>query len=76
MKTVPSLKKEKIDNTQDSPEGMQESIHPFPEETNIADGAEFLDDGIRMKDQPYEDEASPYDNDNTSFEDGNYEGDL
>ena len=35
-----------------SGEEMQESINPEHHEVNIADGAEFLDDGIRMKDQP------------------------
>jgi hypothetical protein len=35
-----------------SPAEVQESIRPFPHETNITDGGEFLDDAIRMKDQP------------------------
>ncbi|HTE23919.1 hypothetical protein [Flavitalea sp.] len=35
------------------PEGIQESIYPDQHEINITDGGEFLDDGIRMKDQPY-----------------------
>jgi hypothetical protein len=33
-------------------EDFQESINPFRHESNITDGAEFLDDNIRMKDQP------------------------
>jgi hypothetical protein len=33
---------------------IQESIHPHQHEINITDGSEFLDDGIRMKDQPLE----------------------
>lgn len=32
----------------------QEEINPYGPELNIADGGEFLDDGIRMKDQPFE----------------------
>ena len=35
-------------------QGIQESIHPHQHEINITDGSEFLDDGIRMKDQPLE----------------------
>ena len=34
-------------------EGVQESIYPDLHEINITDGSEFLDDGIRMKDQPF-----------------------
>jgi hypothetical protein len=34
-------------------EGIQESIYPDLHEINITDGSEFLDDGIRMKDQPF-----------------------
>ena len=33
---------------------VQESIYPNHHELNITDGGEFLDDGIRMKDQPLE----------------------
>lgn len=33
-------------------------------EVNITDGGEFLDDGIRMKDQPFPDSDTP---DNTEF---------
>ncbi|HRN57719.1 MAG TPA: hypothetical protein PLL71_14775 [Agriterribacter sp.] len=32
--------------------GIQESIYPYYREVNIADGGEFLDDAIRMTDQP------------------------
>ena len=35
-------------------EGLQESINPLHHETNTSDGSEFLDDAIRMKDQPLE----------------------
>ena len=34
-------------------EGIQESIHPDQHEINITDGGEFLDDAIRMNDQPF-----------------------
>jgi hypothetical protein len=39
-------------NVRHSGEEIQESIYPNHHETNISDGAEFLDDGTRMKDQP------------------------
>jgi hypothetical protein len=35
-----------------SSEGIQESIYPYGHEINITDGGEFLDDAIRMKEQP------------------------
>jgi len=37
-----------------SSEEFQESIKPFQHETNITEGVEFLDDTIRMTDQPLE----------------------
>lgn len=33
-------------------EEVQESINPDQHEINIADGGEFLDDALRMKEQP------------------------
>jgi hypothetical protein len=33
-------------------EGIQESIYSYDDEVNLTDGGEFLDDVIRMKDQP------------------------
>jgi hypothetical protein len=33
-------------------EETQESIYPYHREVNITDGGEFLDDAIRVKDQP------------------------
>ena len=33
-------------------EELQESIYPNHHDSDISDGAEFLDDGARMKDQP------------------------
>jgi hypothetical protein len=36
-----------------SEEEIQESIYPYHHEVNITDGGEFLDDAIRMKDQPF-----------------------
>jgi hypothetical protein len=35
-----------------SGEEIQESIYPELQEENITEGSEFLDDAIRMKDQP------------------------
>lgn len=36
-----------------SPEKNNPAIIPYEHEANIADGGEFLDDGIRMKEQPF-----------------------
>jgi DNA-binding protein Fis len=33
-------------------EEIQESIHQYQHDTNISDGGEFLDDALRMKEQP------------------------
>jgi hypothetical protein len=33
-------------------EAIQEGLYPFQHEQNITEGGEFLDDAIRMKDQP------------------------
>lgn len=35
-------------------EEVQVSITPFYHETNITEGSEFLDDAIRIKEQPLE----------------------
>jgi hypothetical protein len=45
----------------------QESIKPLNHETNITDGGEFLDDAIRMKDQPLE-EKPIEENQQTKFQ--------
>jgi len=52
MITIPSPKKGDPGNEHISGEEIQESIYPYHHDVNIADGDEFLDDGIRMKDQP------------------------
>lgn len=52
MNTIPSSLKEDPGNTKPSEE-VQESIYPHQHEINITDGGEFLDDGIRMTDQPF-----------------------
>ena len=49
-----------------SGEEIQESIYPNHQEENVTDGDEFLDDAIRMKDQPFEETSLEEDND--SFE--------
>lgn len=46
--------KKKIQKEKHPTEEMQESIYPRQHELNIGDGDEFLDDGIRMIEQPYE----------------------
>ncbi len=53
MNTDPSPRKGDTDKEQSLPDGVQESIYPYSHELNISDGGEFLDDGIRMRDQPY-----------------------
>lgn len=59
MKTImigPPQKKD-VDNNQISPEGIQESIYPNHHEVDVTDGSEFLDDAIRMKDEPFGEET-------------------
>jgi len=51
MITIPLPQKEDPNVEQTLSEG-KESIHPYHHEINITDGGEFLDDAIRMKDQP------------------------
>ena len=52
MNTILSPQKGDPGNERTSGEEIQESIYPDHREVNIADGDEFLDDAIRMKDQP------------------------
>ena len=52
MNTVPSSQKKDPTIELTSSEEVQESIHPYQHEINITNGSEFLDDAIRMKDQP------------------------
>lgn len=52
MNTNPLSKKENPGISDLSPENAQVSIYAGLNEINIADGGEFLDDGIRMNDQP------------------------
>ena len=58
MITITSPRKSDAGNEQVSSEEIHEVVHPFPHEMNITDGGEFLDDGIRMKDQPFEEPAT------------------
>lgn len=53
MSTIPFPRKADVGNEQASTEEAHEIVNPFPNEVNITDGGEFLDDGIRMKDQPF-----------------------
>lgn len=50
--TILSSPKGDPGNVHTSGEEIQESINPNYHEENITDGSEFLDDTIRMKDQP------------------------
>ncbi|MBD0333414.1 MAG: hypothetical protein ICV66_12245 [Chitinophagaceae bacterium] len=52
MNTISSSQKEDPHIELTSSEEIQESIYPHEHEVNITDGGEFLDDAIRMKDQP------------------------
>jgi hypothetical protein len=49
-----NVHKETPENAEELSDQIQESIEPYQHEINTADGAEFLDDGIRMKEQPFE----------------------
>jgi hypothetical protein len=53
MKTIHSSQKEDPNIEVTLSEGTQEIIDPYQNEINITDGGEFLDDAIRMKDQPF-----------------------
>ena len=52
MNTIIAPQKEDPGDSKISSDGIQESIYPFRHEINITDGGEFLDDAIRMTDQP------------------------
>lgn len=52
MNTIFSSHKSGQDIELNSSEDIQKSIYPFLHEINITDGSEFLDDRIRMKEQP------------------------
>jgi len=56
MKTIHSW--QDPGNVHISIEGVTGDVHPYPHEKNTTDGSEFLDDAIRMKDQPLEDNAA------------------
>jgi hypothetical protein len=51
MHTISSPKK--TPGNSKTSEEVRENVHPHPDEMNITDGGEFLDDGIRMKEQPF-----------------------
>ena len=52
MNTILSSQKGGPDIELTSLKGIQDSTYPYQHEINITDGGEFLDDAIRMKDQP------------------------
>jgi hypothetical protein len=52
MITILSPHKGDTSTAHTSGEEIQESIYPYQYELNITDGGEFLDDAIRIKDQP------------------------
>ena len=51
---IPSTQKKDPDKERILSEGVQESIYPDHQEENITEGSEYMDDAIRMKDQPFE----------------------
>jgi len=55
MNTIPFTRKEKHDDkpSEEIQESIQESIQTSEHEMNTMEGSEFLDDGIRTKDQPF-----------------------
>jgi len=52
MNTISSMQHADPGNGQRSEKEIQETVTPFQHEINITDGSEFLDDAIRMHDQP------------------------
>ena len=66
MNTIPSPQKGDSGKKRTLSEGIEESIqqriqetiHPYQHEINTSEGSEFLDDAIRMKDQPLEKTAA------------------
>lgn len=59
MNTIASSQKGNPGTELSLSEEMEESIYPFRHEVNIADGGEFLDDAIRIKDQPFVERTMP-----------------
>jgi hypothetical protein len=53
MITIFLPRKQDPGKDQASSEEIQKSINTQQQQINITDGGEFLDDGIRMKDQPF-----------------------
>jgi hypothetical protein len=47
-------RKGKAKKEQDASEETGASVNPYHHEENVMDGSEFLDDAIRMKEQPLE----------------------
>lgn len=54
MNKFSSSQEEDPGNGRSSEEDIQDSIYLYDHEVNITYGVEFLDDTIRMKDQPLE----------------------
>jgi hypothetical protein len=52
MNTISLLQQADPGNGRHSEKENQETVTPYQHEINITDGSEFLDDAIRMKDQP------------------------
>ena len=67
MNTISYAQKGDSGNGRISEAEVQESIYPGYREVNITDGGEFLDDAIRMKDQPLE-EKPIEENQQTKFQ--------
>lgn len=52
MNTIYSPQQADPGNGRRSEKEIQETVTPHQHEINITDGSEFLDDSLRMKDQP------------------------
>jgi hypothetical protein len=66
MKTILLSQKGDPGDKKTTSEKNQEDTNPYEHEMNIADGGEFLDDGLRMKDQPFGKTEEKEDDDNLS----------
>ena len=55
MKAISSTRKRDPNVEPDPMDEIQESIYPDQHEDNITEGSEYLDDALRMKDQPFGD---------------------
>lgn len=70
MKTIYFPPAEDPGDARNAEKGADRSIDPYLYETNLSEGSEFLDDAIRMHDQPFEEKN---DNEWDEFLEGSFE---